>query len=171
MPFIERLISISTLVAVLAACTVRDARYDRSQFRIADSVLPPDTVAPSKGMFPMPPSADPAEICCWAAQNAEIDVRKRIPAARSFTLGLMVPKTAFFQSHTQSVRITFVGRRYEIVVSGIHFGFSVTHLALPARVGNDGTGVREIELRFTHPYLPGGSERYGALLTSAYFER
>jgi hypothetical protein len=171
MPCIERLLSISAIIVMLVGCGVRDARFAQSHFQVTKPVLPPDTVAPSKGVFAMAASTDPADMCCWTAQDAEIDVRKFVPSAQWLTLGMMTPGADAFASREQSVRVIFVGRNFETVVHGVSGKLGVFRIALPARVGDDGTGIRKIELRFASAYVPGGDERYGALLTSAYFER
>ncbi len=97
----------------LVACGPRDAAYDASNFRIHDTIAPPDVAVPSNlgdgstefdGLYV---EGSSAFSCCWIAPHATLLVRKRAPARR-LVAGLRVPDLPRFAGG-QVVTLRFHG--------------------------------------------------------------
>lgn len=166
MPFISRLYAFLIIGTLLTCCSARDARYSPKSIVIASDVLPPDVVKPSSGIFAVPGSADPADMCCWIGMDAVLRVRQMVRRPRSLTLGFYVPdgsstnSAVHLQVQLDDGRFT---QSFLITTSGYH----VEHIHLPLRLVSP-SRVRVVRI-ITVGSRPTTSQ-YSVLLSSLYFE-
>ncbi len=140
-------------------------------------LVPPDVIVPSrvqsgqyKGLYLLPGESSSAEICCWIASVAILNVKKTHPA-KYLRINTYIPDVKAFRTHTQTLRVKIAGMPADLV-SRLTPGFHDSLLPLSRSVSL-AKGPVQLRLSTTIQYVPAsspGAPRYGLLLLSAYFQ-
>jgi hypothetical protein len=144
------------LVALLAACGPRDARFAPSSFDVHGIVAPRDVAVPSnasgglseyRGLYVSHPGV---LSCCWIAPHATLLVRKHGPA-RKLVAGFWVPDIPRF-ANGQQVTLSLEGAApvHWALPKGTQTSFA---LPIPAKL-RDAKGLIPVTITSAIDYVP-----------------
>jgi hypothetical protein len=174
-PFYYAIGFLSILSLLITACGVRDRVYNPVRFQPTGVLVPPDIVysgparaaGPSAdGLYPVKADSGSLTLCCWIASSARVRIKKSRPA-RSLILTGYLPDLPIYRKHHQQFIVTFpnLGGRH---ASSLTPGFNVVSVAVP-KVLRSKLGAVLVQMNCTIPLIVAG-QKYGIVLTSAYFE-
>jgi hypothetical protein len=161
---------------LLSACGVRDRAFDPVHFHPTGVMVPPEIVLSAKpfaagdsvnGLYPVKASSGYPGVCCLIATRARIRIRKNA-SARTLILTSFVPDLPQFHKHPQRLIVIFPQFEGTRHISKLSIGFNSISVRVP-RFLKRTTGLVPVQLECTTPWLVSG-QRYGVILTSAYFE-
>ncbi len=161
---------------LLSACGVRDRAFDPVHFHPTGVMVPPEIVLSAKpfaaggsvdGLYPVKASSDYPGVCCWIASRARIRIRKNA-AARALILTSYVPDLPLYHKHPQRLIVIFPQYEGARHISKLSIGFNSISVRVPGFLKRT-IGLVPVQLECTTPLLVSG-QRYGVVLTSAYFE-
>jgi hypothetical protein len=174
-PFYYAIGLLSILSLLVTACGVRDRVYNPVHFQPTGILVPPEIVfsgpvpsagSSADGLYPVKAGDNSLTLCCWIASSARVRIKKSRPA-RSLILTGYLPDLPIYRKHRQQFIVTFphFGGRH---VSNLTPGFNVVSVAVPKVLGPK-MGAVLVQMNCTIPFLVAG-QKYGIVLTSAYFE-
>lgn len=174
-PFYYAIGLCSVLGLLVSACGVRDRVYNPVHFQPSGILVPPDIVyagpAPSgkpsaDGLYPAKAPGDSLTLCCWISSSARVHIKKK-RAARSLIVTGYLPDLPIYRKRPQQFIVTFpnFGGRH---VSNLKPGFNVVSVAVPKPLQPQ-IGAVLVQMNCTIPLRVGG-QKYGIVVTSAYFE-